>query len=83
MGEARDFVNLGLDADKLELLEYLLEEEGIDGVDQPLPRRRDLAEVFLLDLDCRVAEDGERLRHPADLVMAIAAGDSDAGVPGR
>jgi amino acid adenylation domain-containing protein len=32
MSESRDFTNF--DADKLELLEYLLEEEGIDSVDQ-------------------------------------------------
>jgi len=34
MSESRNFSDSGLDADKLELLEYLLEEEGIDGADQ-------------------------------------------------
>ena len=34
MSESRNFSDSGLEADKLELLEYLLEEEGIDGADQ-------------------------------------------------
>lgn len=33
MSESRDFINSGLDADQLELLEYLLEEEGLTGAD--------------------------------------------------
>ncbi|HMF55054.1 MAG TPA: condensation domain-containing protein, partial [Pyrinomonadaceae bacterium] len=44
MSEPRDFLNTGgLDADKLELFEYLLEEEGVDGAAQPdiiLPREK-------------------------------------------
>ncbi|MGA9994162.1 MAG: amino acid adenylation domain-containing protein [Pyrinomonadaceae bacterium] len=44
MSEPKDFLNTaGLDADKLELFEYLLEEEGVDGAARPdiiLPRER-------------------------------------------
>lgn len=44
MSESRDFTNSGLDADQLELLEYLLEEEGLAGTEQAdviAPRARD------------------------------------------
>src|SRR5205085_1422203 len=52
MSEPKDFLSTaGLDADKLELFEYLLEEEGVDGTARPdiiLPRERREAEVRLL-----------------------------------
>ncbi len=59
--------------------------DALDGIDEPLARFGDLAQVLFLDLDCGVAEEPERLGHAADFVAArgrqrrakIAAGDGE------
>ena len=45
--------------------------DAFNGVDQTLPGIGDFAQVLFLDLDRRVAEHGECLRHLSDLVAAI------------
>ena len=57
--------------------------DALDGIDEPLARFGDFAQILFLDLDGGVPEEPERLGHAADLVVArgrqwrakIAAGD--------
>jgi hypothetical protein len=55
----------------------IVEREGLgyalDRDRQPPAAFANLLLVRLLDLDCRVPEDAERLGHSADLVAAVAA----------
>ena len=65
--------------------------DALDGIDEPLTRFGNLAQVLFLDLDCGVPEQPERLGHAPDFVAArgrqrrtkIAAGDREHALAHR